>query len=45
VYIESIINDISAILNSLLNKLKEPSPHCRISINEDNNAEQPTFAR
>jgi len=43
VHIESIIDDTSAILNSLLDKLKEPSLHCRSSNNEDrpNNAELP----
>jgi len=34
-HLESIIDDISAIFNSLLDKLKELSLHCRSSINED----------
>jgi len=41
----SIIDDMSAILNSLLKKLEEPSLHCRISNNEDNNAELQSFVR
>ena len=35
VHKELIIDDISAILKSLLDKLKEPSLHCRSSTNGD----------
>ena len=45
VHKESIIDDMSAKLKSLLDKLKEPSLHCKSSINGYNNDDLPTLAR